>query len=1299
MGPTFEPLEPRLLLDGDPGGQAGGLLAGEGVGLGYDPAWIAQPPEPHAEAGQAKISSAGSPPGGGTGVFDILVEQGLQASIQDSLDTYVSDLVAEGYTVSVQEWSGPADALRSHLRARHETAGLEGALFVGDLPTLTFTHAHDFNDQTVSFVHDLYFMDLDGTYALSDSGPDLHFDGDGDIAPEIYVSRITTSTITGMTGQSEAELIRRYFAKVHAYRAGLLTYENRGILWSDNDWRYTDYFMAGDDLYEEVLNVRDDSETTLQNYVDCLHLDYESMMFMAHSVVTSHSIRSPGGGGLSSTAIRDLNPRQGFYNLWNCSSGNFTVPSNLICTYVYSGDYGLNAVGTTKTGAMLGSYDYYRPQGAGYSVGQAFRSWWEACGNQTDSLKSWHYGMTMQGDPTLRPAAMGDLRLLADAGADRQANIGQDMPLDGSGTYVAEGFGPTWLWEQLSGPTGPIDGADEMVATFTPTETGTYVFRLTATVGEVISTDEVTLAVVTAVPTSLDLLPSSDTGQADDDDLTSLDNGAADRVLEFLVGGTTEGALVAVYADGAILGAEIATADTTLVVTDGTHRLADGVRSITSRQTEPGQAESADSPALLVRIDTQAPQIAAAYITDATHAVIEFTEPLDAVTAEAVDHYRIDPDATVVSASIGGGPQRVRLALAQPLMEAVDYTLTVQGVADRAGNRIEPPAQRALHAADPSLLVWWAFDDGAGGTATDASGHGHDGQVVGADWEPEGRIGGALHFYGDGDYTYVLDDDAEEYLNGLGAITVALWIKSEETGTERGFFTTRDPPDKECMSMRYNGRGANGGADDTMKAYVQTTVDKHRTEGQEHIQTTEWQHVAMTWTAQGAIILYADGAVQDLSYDQGSLGGATSGTEKLLVGTAYKDPDGAWRGLIDDVRIYDRALGDGEIAALANVDPLAHDDNAYELDQDNSLVVAAGDGVLANDVDPDAGPAGLTAWLVAEPVHGEVALQPDGAFHYTPLPGYSGTDTFRYQAYDGLEYGNVAEATVIVRDTAPPVVLAAHVVQADGSIVLGFSEPVTISKADLAVIDGEGNELDLAEATLDHEPGTGEARLSFSGRPAAGYCRVLVRGDGVRDLAGNLLDGDGDGGSGGDHQELLLVAPVGDATLDGRVDAADYVMIKKNVGRPAGATWAQADFDGDGDVDRADFLRFEANFGASVAPPAPLGEGGQVAGEPGAPDADRAAAAIAAILSEAPPLVAPHLPTAAPGRAPAPTRPIDAAWVSRMEVPSAGGDTETVASVVESPSPDTSPPGPVAAGLQANLLDVLSVARLLWVLP
>ncbi|EDX82852.1 Cna protein B-type domain [Synechococcus sp. PCC 7335] len=348
----------------------------------------------------------------GSGVFDIYVEAGLLSGIEEAVDTYVDDLEGEGYQISVQEFSGDAEALKTRLQSSWQEKGLEGTLFIGDLPHVEFTSEDNFNasGRQVTYPHDLYFMDLDGDYDLNDVGLDGHT---GEVSPEIYVSRLTTGNLSGITGQTETDLINDYFARNHAYRTGELTFRNRGIVFADDDWSHwgADRMQA---LYEEVLVLNNASETTKDNYLNTLGLNYESILEAIHSSPTSHSLKvNDRWERISSQEIVETNPRVGFYNLFNCSSADFTVPNNLIGAYVYGGEFGLNAIGSTKTGSMLNFFDFYQPQGENDSVGQAFLQWFDQYAASTDNPSQdwrldWFNGMTMQGDPTLKPASMGD---------------------------------------------------------------------------------------------------------------------------------------------------------------------------------------------------------------------------------------------------------------------------------------------------------------------------------------------------------------------------------------------------------------------------------------------------------------------------------------------------------------------------------------------------------------------------------------------------------------------------------------------------------------------------------------------------------------------------------------------------------------------------------------------------------------------------------------------------------------------------------------------------------------------------
>ena len=75
-------------------------------------------------------------------------------------------------------------------------------------------------------------------------------------------------------------------------------------------------------------------------------------------------------------------------------------------------------------------------------------------------------------------------------------------------------------------------------------------------------------------------------------------------------------------------------------------------------------------------------------------------------------------------------------------------------------------------------------------------------------------------------------------------------------------------------------------------------------------------------------------------------------------------------------------------------------------------------------------------------------------------------------------------------------------------------------------------------------------------------------------------------GKGGVRSGTILSAVPGDTNLDGVVDAADYITLKRNFGMATGATWLQGDFNSDHQVNWPDLQIMISNFGngASTTP-------------------------------------------------------------------------------------------------------------------
>jgi hypothetical protein len=102
------------------------------------------------------------------------------------------------------------------------------------------------------------------------------------------------------------------------------------------------------------------------------------------------------------------------------------------------------------------------------------------------------------------------------------------------------------------------------------------------------------------------------------------------------------------------------------------------------------------------------------------------------------------------------------------------------------------------------------------------------------------------------------------------------------------------------------------------------------------------------------------------------------------------------------------AIGTGEVNGPECYPPEAVDD-AYELWVGEPLTVDA-PGVLANDTDPESRP--LTTFFVSGPANGTVNLNTNGSFTYTPAPGFSGVDSFKYKAVNNGNVKSLTAATV-----------------------------------------------------------------------------------------------------------------------------------------------------------------------------------------------------------------------------------------------------------------------------------------------
>jgi hypothetical protein len=232
------------------------------------------------------------------------------------------------------------------------------------------------------------------------------------------------------------------------------------------------------------------------------------------------------------------------------------------------------------------------------------------------------------------------------------------------------------------------------------------------------------------------------------------------------------------------------------------------------------------------------------------------------------------------------------------------YTYEVSAY-DDAGN--ESPLSEPLFVTTPTsdLLGYWKFDELTGTAALDASGNNYLGGVFGATWV-SGRDEFALDFDGIADYVLIPTEPA---LNNLEAITMMAWIYPRVDS--HWHIIDKGDGDKRLYS-----EGLNRTVDGRIRysgthAFSRSVNDT--------VQLNDWQHVAMVWSrATNATTLYHNG--REVSYsihDIGTDGPLDDTTHAFTIGARGALGEGTFfKGLIDEVRLYNRALTAGEIYDL-----------------------------------------------------------------------------------------------------------------------------------------------------------------------------------------------------------------------------------------------------------------------------------------------------------------------------------------------------------------------------------------------
>lgn len=217
-----------------------------------------------------------------------------------------------------------------------------------------------------------------------------------------------------------------------------------------------------------------------------------------------------------------------------------------------------------------------------------------------------------------------------------------------------------------------------------------------------------------------------------------------------------------------------------------------------------------------------------------------------------------------------------------------------------------------VNVSNNSLVLAMGFNENAGTVANDFSGNNNHGTLVnGPVWNASGKFGSAISFDGSNDLVNIADAASLDLTNGM---TLEAWVNPTVLTGFRNVISKERTTNAFAYVLSANNNASNVN-NQRPNSRIRTGSTNRTVNGNVKLPLNTWTHIASTYD--GANFRFFINGVQVSSI--AATGNIPITTNMLRIGGSPNLGAQYFAGLIDEVRIYNRALSQSEIQLDMNI--------------------------------------------------------------------------------------------------------------------------------------------------------------------------------------------------------------------------------------------------------------------------------------------------------------------------------------------------------------------------------------------